>query len=314
VAAVTTLIVAAACVPGPTLQPMPLPILPWTAHDARRGMHLSPKTPLGPADYAALDLVEPGSVVLFSAQLGDTDPVAEIGVDPHLQTWLAAHQDVTQIVRMWPVKGPEDPKRLALRIVSLHARYPWIKWFQIANEPDIEWTPESRGSWQQIGDWAMAVWWDVELYRHTVPSASDIKLLFPPLAQGSPMDPEHVGYDALQPAISLFLDGGDGIAGHEYWDRGNVYLVEDEWPAWLQARLGSVSFFVTEAGRRPGAANGLPDAALGDELVEFAQETRASVVAPFVLSSPGGSFNQFDFVDRNGNVRPQLLVWGMLGP
>jgi hypothetical protein len=290
------------------------PITSWPPHDTRRGMHLSPKTPLSPADYAALDLLEPGSVVLFSAQLGDTDPVAEIGVDPHLQAWLAAHQDVTQIVRMWPVKGPDDPKRLAQRIVSLHARFPWIKWFQIANEPDIEWAPHNRRSWQQIGDWAMAVWWDVELYRRTVPSASDIKLLFPPMAQGSPMDPEHAGYDALQPAVALFLDAGDGIAGHEYWDRGNIYLVEQEWPAWLQARLGAVPFFVTEAGRRPGLANGLPDAALGDELVEFARQTRARVVAPFVLSSPGGSFNQFDFVDRNGNVRPQLLVWGMLGP
>lgn len=278
-------------------------------------MHLSPKTPLAPSDYAALDLLEPGSVVLFSAQLGDFDPVRQIGVDPQLQTWLAAHRDVNQIVRMWPIKGPDDPKRLALRIVSIHARFPWIRWFQIANEPDIEWGAANRTSWQQIGDWAEAVWWDVELYRRSVPSASDIKLLFPPLAQGSPMDPEHVGYDALRPAIELFLDNGDGLAGHEYWDRNQVYLVESQWPAWLQTRLDDgVPFFVTEAGRRPLASNGLPDADLGQEFIDFASQTRASVVAPFVLSSPGGSFNQFDFVDRNGNVRPQLLVWGMLGP
>jgi hypothetical protein len=277
-------------------------------------MDLSPKTPLAPSDYAALDLLEPGSVVLFSAQLGDFDPVHQIGVDPHLQTWLAAHQDVLQIVRMWPVKGPDDPKRLALRIVKLHQRYPWIHWFQIANEPDIEWSPSARQSWQQIGAWAEAVWWDVDLFRRTVPSASDIKLLFPPLAQGSPMDPEHVGYDALRPAIELFLDHGDGLAGHEYWDRGDVYLVENQWPAWLRNRIEDAPFFVTEAGRRPNAANGLPDDALGHELVEFSNLTRASVVAPFVLSSPGGSFNQFDFVDRNGVIRPPLLVWGALGP
>jgi hypothetical protein len=240
--------------------------------------------------------------------------VRQIGVDPHLQSWLAAHQDILQIVRMWPVKGPDDPKRLALRIVRLHQRFPWITWFQIANEPDIEWSPDSRMSWQRIGDWAEAVWWDVDWYRRSVPSAADIKLLFPPLAQGSPMDPEHLGYDALRPAIELFLDHGDGLAGHEYWDRGDVYLVEDQWPNWLQARLERVPFFVTEAGRRPLASNGPPEAGLGDELVLFSRLTRARVVAPFVLSSPGGSFNQFDFVDRNGEMRPQLLVWGALGP
>jgi hypothetical protein len=277
-------------------------------------MDLSPKTPLAPSDYAALDLLQPGSVVLFSAQLGDTDPIREIGNDRHLQDWLAAHQNVTQIVRMWPVKGPDDPKRLALRIVQLHQWYPWIKWFQIANEPDIEWSPSSRASWQRIGDWTEAVWSNVERYRRSVPSASDIKLLFPPLAQGSPMDPERVGYDVLRPAIELYLDNGDGLAGHEYWDRDNVYLVEDRWPAWLQARLGSIPFFVTEAGRRPLASNGQPDEALGHELVKFSSRTRAGVVAPFVLSSPGGTFDQFDFVDTGGEIRPQLLVWGALGP
>jgi hypothetical protein len=277
-------------------------------------MDLPPKTPLAGTDYDALDLVKPGSVVLFSAQLGESDPVQQIGVDPQLQRWLAAHQDVTQIVRMWPVKGPDDPKRLALRIVKLHQRFPWIKWFQIANEPDIEWGASNRASWQQIGDWTQAVWWDVERYRRTVPSASDIKLLFPPLAQGSPMDPEHVGYDALRPAIELFVNNGDGLAGHEYWDRGDVYLVEDRWPAWLRARLESIPFFVTECGRRPAASNGQPDDALGQELVTFSNRTRASVVAPFVLSSPNGTFDQFDFVDARGVPRPQLFVWGAFGP
>jgi hypothetical protein len=147
-----------------------------------------------------------------------------------------------------------------------------------------------------------------------VPSAADIRLLFPPLAQGSRLDPEHTGYDALRGSIELYLDHGDGLAGHEYWDRDNVYLVEDQWPAWLQARLASVPFFVTECGRRPLLSNGQPDDALGRELVEFAQQTRASVVAPFVLSSPNGQFDQFDFVDRSGQARPQLSVWAQLGP
>jgi hypothetical protein len=303
----------AACVPrAPVAQPI-LPILPWTAHDARRGMDLSPKTPLEPMDYRALDVIQPGSVVLFSAQLGDGDPLRQIGVDPQLQRWLAAHQDVTQIVRMWPVRGPEDPRRLALRIVKLHARFPWITWFQITNEPDIEWSSD-HASWPQIGDWAEAVWWNVERYRQQVPSASDIKLLFPPLAQGSPLDPEHSGYDALRPAIELYLDHGDGLAGHEYWDRADVYLVEDQWPVWLRARLQTSPFFVTECGRRPLVSNGQPDDELGRELVEFSSRTRATVVAPFVLSSPGGSFDQFDFVDWQGNLRPQLFVWGASGP
>jgi hypothetical protein len=309
-----TLLLAAACVPNAPGNAPPLPIAAWAPHNPLRGMDLSPKTPLVQSDYAALDLIQPGSVVLFSAQLGDADPLRQIGGDPHLQRWLAAHQDVTQIVRMWPVRGPDDPRRLAQRIVKLHHVYPWIKWFVIANEPDIEWAPGSRTSWQQIGDWAEAVWWDVELYRRSVPSASDIKLLFPPLAQGSPMDPEQVGYDALRPAIALYLDHGDGLAGHEYWDRGDVYLVESQWPAWLQARLESSPFFVTEAGRRPMASNGQPDAALGSELVDFARRTQATVVAPFVLSSPEGLFDQFDFVDVEGEMRPQLLVWAARGP
>jgi hypothetical protein len=250
---------------------------------------------------------------LFSAQLGDGDPLRQIGVDPQLQRWLAAHQDVLQIVRMWPVRGPEDPRRLALRIVKLHLRYPWILWFEIANEPDIEWSSD-RASWAQIGAWSQAVWFEVERYRQREPSAADIKLLFPPLAQGSPLDPENVGYDALRPAIELYLDHGDGLAGHEYWDRDDVYLVEDRWPAWLRARLPTIPFFVTECGRRPLVSNGQPDDALGRELVDFSARTRAGVVAPFVLSSPGGSFDQFDFVDWQGNLRPHLFVWGDLGP
>ncbi len=231
--------------------------------------------------------------------------------DPELQQWLATHPDVTPIVRMWPVKEPDAPSSLALRIVKLHLQYPRIKWFQIANEPDIEWPSPN---WKEIGAWADAVWRDVEWYRQHEPGASDLKLLFPPLAQGSQLDPEHVGYDALRPAIELYLDHGDGLAGHEYWDRGDVYLVEDQWPAWLQTRLPGVPFFVTECGRRPGAQNGFPDAALGDELVRFAQRTRAQVVAPFILSSPNGMFDQFDFVDRDGRMRPALFTWGLLGP
>jgi hypothetical protein len=307
-------IVDAACLPRAPVSPAsPVIFEAWTPHAPLRGMDLSPKTPLSPMDYRALDVVQPGSVVLFSAQLGDGDPLRWIGNDPQLQRWLRTHQDVVQIVRMWPARGPDDPKQLAQRIVKLHQRYPWIHWFQIANEPDIEW-PSDRASWQAIGNWSEAVWWDVEWYRRHVPSAADIKLLFPPLAQGSPLDPENIGYDALRPAIELFLDNGDGIAGHEYWDRADVYLVENLWPAWLRARLETAPFFVTECGRRPLVSNGWPDEVLGHELVTFSAQTRASIVAPFILSSPGGSFDQFDFVDREGNLRPHLFIWGALGP
>ncbi len=306
--------IAVACVPRSAALPAPLAFETWTPHAERRGIDLSPKTPLSPTDYAALEQLRPGSVVVFSAQLGDGDPVRWIGNDPQLQRWLAVHQDVTQIVRMWPVRGPDDPQRLARRIVDLHRRFPWIHWFQVANEPDIEWAASNRDNWQQIGEWTQDVWWAVERLRTSVPGAADIKLLFPPLAQGSPMDPEKVGYNALRAAIKLYLNHGDGLAGHEYWDRGDVFLVEDRWPAWLRARLDSVPFFVTECGRRPMLSNGLPDDALGHELVEFAARTRAQVVAPFILSSPGGSFDQFDFVDRYGVPRPQLFVWSALGP
>ena len=307
-------LVSFACAPrlvgAPPAAPVAVPA--WQPHASLRGMGLPPKTPLEATDYAALDqLIQPGSVVLFSVQLGETDPVQQIGADPQLQRWLAAHQDVVQIVRMWPVKGPDDPKRLAWRIIALHLRFPWLHWFQVANEPDVEWADPS---WPAIADWTAAVWWDIEFYRHHVAGASDVRLLFPPLAQGSTLDPEHVGYDALRESIELYLDHGDGLAGHEYWDRDDVYLVEDQWPLWLQARLASAPFFVTEAGRRPLPSNGPPDAALGQELVAFSQRTRASVVAPFVLSSPGGQFDQFDFVDRHGQPRPPLFVWSDLGP
>src|SRR5205085_9243475 len=100
-------------------------------------------------------------------------------------------------------------------------------------------------------------------------------------------------------------DHGDGLAGHEYWDRCDVYLVEDRWPTWLKTRLKDVPFFVTEAGRRPVPSNGDPDEALGRELLTFSQRTVAKVVAPFVLSSPGGSFDQFDFVSAGGDARPR---------
>ena len=168
-----TAIVGAACVPGPSIvAPSAIPIPAWTPHDARRGIDLSPKTPLSVRDYQALDLVQPGSVVLFSAQLGDVDPLHWMGNDPQLQQWLRAHQDVIQIVRMWPVRGPEDPRRLAQRIVKLHFRFPWITWFQIANEPDIEW---ASPSWQSIGDWSISVWWNVERYRRAQPGAAPVR-------------------------------------------------------------------------------------------------------------------------------------------
>jgi hypothetical protein len=305
IVAVTTF----ACVPRVGIPPRPLPPLStWTPHAERRGIDLSPKT-LGAAEYEALDVLRPGSVVLFSSHLGDADPLHWMSADAHLQKWLQTHQDVLQVVRMWPVRGPDDPRRMAQRIVRLHHRFPWIRWFQVANEPDIEW-PDA--SWDTIAEWTTDVWWHVERYRRG--RNADIRLLFPPLAQGSPLDPEHVGYDALRPAIELYLDHGDGIAGHEYWDRGSLYLVEDAWPTWLRERLSSVPFFVTECGRRPIPENGLPDYTLGEEMVAFAARTRARVVAPFVLSSPGGTFDQHDFVDREGALRPHLFAWGTFGP
>src|ERR1700704_195055 len=70
-----TAIVVAACVPrAPGIQ-APLAIVPWTPHAPLRGMDLSNKTPLSQNDYLALDVLQPGSVVLFSAQnRGRGDP------------------------------------------------------------------------------------------------------------------------------------------------------------------------------------------------------------------------------------------------
>ena len=76
-AVAATLLIAesvGACVPRPvTISAPAILIAGWAPHDARRGIDLPPKTPLGQIDYDALDLVKPGSVVLFSAQLGDAD-------------------------------------------------------------------------------------------------------------------------------------------------------------------------------------------------------------------------------------------------
>jgi hypothetical protein len=274
----------------------------------RRGIHLSPKI-LDHADYAALDLLQPESVVVLSAQLGDPDPLGQVAEDPQLQWWLASRQEILQIVRLWPVKEPEDPEQVARRIGRLHWRFPWLRWFQIANEPDIEWRD---ASWDEIGDWATQVWSQVARGRRS-PGTRDIRLLFPPVAQWSRLDPEHVGYDAMRAAIELFLAHGDGIAGHEYWDSHRPYLVEDTWPAWLRERLPDVPFFVTECGRRPVPSNGPPDEAFSTELITFARHTRAQVVAPFVLSSPGGMFDQHDFVDRSGHLRPPVFAWGRWG-
>ena len=134
------------------------------------------------------------------------------------------------------------------------------------------------------------------------------------LSQGSILNPEREGCDALRASIEFYLDHGDGLAAHEYWDAGRVYLVEDTWPAWLRDRLDEAAFFVTECGRRPIPENGLPDPALGEELVEFARRTRADVIAPFVLSSAAGIFDAHDFVDASGALRPHLYAWGRSGP
>ena len=304
----------ASCAPPPPEPPLVAPTATATqpsqaepaTRDLKRGIHLPPE-PLSAFDYEALGLLQPGTVVLLSAQIGDADPLGQVVEDPSLETWLRARQDVQQIVRMWPVKTPEDPTALADRIVGLHRRYPWIRTFIPANEPDTEWpTP----SWGEIAAWTTQVWQAVQHHRLTAPDAADIQLLFPPLAQGSKLDPERIGYDALAPAIRLYLDHGDGIAGHEYWDRDSVYLVEDRWPAWLRDRLAQVPFFVTEAGHRPLAANGHPDGTLGAELVQFAARTRARAVAPFVLSSPRGHFETQALVDRHGVLLPPLYAWG----
>jgi hypothetical protein len=272
--------------------------------DRKRGLHL-PITPLGAADFQALELVDPGSVVLLSAQLGDPDPTGEVVEDVPLERWLDAHRDVVPIVRMWPVKQPESPARLARRMLGLHHRYPWVRTFIPCNEPDIEWP---AATWPQVAAWTLAVW--EELERAGGPAgAGELRLLYPPFSQWSALDPEHVGYDAVRPAVEWYLDHGGGLAGHEYWDRGNVYLVEDGWPAWLRARLAGATFFVTEAGYRPDGHNGVPDEQFGQELIRFAERSRAGVVAPFILSDGLGRYEEQALVTRGGWLRPPLYAW-----
>jgi hypothetical protein len=261
-------------------------------------------------DYEALGVLQPGAVVLVSAQLGEPDPLGQVSEDPLLQDWLRRRQEIVQVVRLWPMKTPEDPEHVAARIVRLHRAYPWLEWFIPANEPDIEWPDPS---WRRIARWTREVWQRVEWHRRNA-GVSRIKLLFPPLSQGSRLDPERVGYDALRPSIEVYLDHGDGIAGHAYWDRGKVDLVEDAWPAWLRERLGAVPFFVTEAGRRPVMENGSPDHPLGEELLDFSRRTCAQVIAPFILSSADGRFDAHAFVDMRGQLRAPLYVWGRWGP
>jgi hypothetical protein len=120
---------------------------------------------------------------------------------------------------------------------------------------------------------------------------------------------DEIGYNAVRASIELYLDHGDGIAAHEYWDRDNVYLVEDRWPDWLRQRLRKVPFLVTECGRQPLPDNGVADAELGTELDAFARRTRASVVAPFVLSSAAGTFEPQALVDSDGVPRGALYSW-----
>jgi hypothetical protein len=272
--------------------------------DPKRGLHL-PITPLTAADFAALELVNPGAVVLLSAQIGDPDPTGEVVEDVPLERWLDAHRDVVPIVRMWPVKRPEAPAGLARRILGLRHRHPWVRYVVPCNEPDIEWPAPS---WPRIAAWTVAVWDEVE--RQGGPAgAGELRLLYPPFSQWSALDPEHVGYDAVRPAVERYLDHGGGLAGHEYWDRGRVYLVEDGWPAWLRARLTGGTFFVTEAGYRPAAQNGPPDEQFGQELLRFAERTRAGVVAPFILSDGLGRYEDQALVTRSGLPRPPLFTW-----
>jgi hypothetical protein len=270
----------------------------------KRAVHLTPDR-MSDADFRALALLQPHWVVVLSAQLGDPDPLDQVAEDPRLEGWLRVHQEVQPIVRMWPVKSPEPAAAVAARISALHQRYPWIQYFIPANEPDIEWGDST--SWREIAGWTAAVWHAVDEQRRS--DHSGVKLLFPPVAQGSRLQPEAVGFDAVRATIELYLDHGDGIAGHEYWDRGNLFLVENTWPGWLQSRLAGAAFFVTECGWRPVKDNGVADAELGRELVSFARNTRAAVVAPFLLSSAGGTFEDQALVDHDGVPRPTLYSW-----
>jgi hypothetical protein len=278
--------------------------LPQTASPAdKHGVHLTPD-PLRHSDFVALEVLRPRYVVVLSGQLGDPDPTGQVVEDLRLERWLRQHQDVQPILRMWPVKSPEPADQLAARIVAMHKRYPWIHYVVPANEPDIEW---GATSWDEIGTWTADVWRAVDKQRSV--DKSDIRLLFPPFAQQSELAPELVGYDAVRASIELYLDHGDGIAAHEYWDRANVYLVEDRWPDWLRQRLRKVPFLVTECGRQPLPDNGVADAELGAELVAFARRTRASVVSPFVLSSAAGTFEPQALVDSDGVPRGALYGW-----
>jgi hypothetical protein len=275
----------------------------------KRGIHLTPD-PLGDPDFAALGVLRPHYVVVLSGQLGDPDPTGQVEEDPRLERWLGQHREVQPIMRMWPVKSAEPVDQLAERIAGMHKRYPWIRYYIPANEPDIEWGATT--SWDEIGDWTRDVWIAVDKQRKA--DRSGIRLLFPPFAQHSELDPELVGYDAVRASVELYLDHGDGIAAHEYWDRGNVYMIEDRWPAWLQQRLSKVPFFITECGRQPGVENGVADADLGAELIAFAGRTRASVVAPFVLSSAAGTFEAQALVDSDGIPRAALYGWARTIP
>jgi hypothetical protein len=76
--------VASGCV-APVPQELPPTFSAWTPRSARRGIDLPPKNPLSAQDYQALDILKPGAVVVFSAQLGDPDPLHWIGEDPSLQ-------------------------------------------------------------------------------------------------------------------------------------------------------------------------------------------------------------------------------------
>ncbi|MBV9355249.1 MAG: hypothetical protein JO023_06930 [Chloroflexi bacterium] len=267
-------------------------------------MHL-PITPLTTADFAALNLVKPGTVVVLSAQLGDTDPSGEVAEDPQLEHWLDAHRQVSVIVRMWPVKQPDAPDRLARRMLAIHQRFPWIHTFIPCNEPDIEWPAPS---WSEIARWTSAVWQAVA-HLPDAGGARQLTLLYPPFSQWSALDPEHVGYDAVRQSVETYLNHGGGLAGHEYWDRGNVYLVEDGWPAWLRARLRASTFYVTEAGYRPQPQNGVADGQLGQELVQFADRSRAGVVAPFILSDGRGRYQEQALVSGSGFLRAPLFTW-----
>lgn len=268
-------------------------------------MHL-PITPLTATDFAALDVVKPGTVVLLSAQLGDTDPTGEVAEDAPLEHWLDAHRQVSVVVRMWPVKQPDAPDRLARRMLAIHQRFPWIHTFIPCNEPDIEWPSPT---WPEIASWTSAVWQAVA----RLPDASgaqQLTLLYPPFSQWSALDPEHVGYNAVRPAVETYLSHGGGLAGHEYWDRGNVYLVEDGWPGWLRDRLRPSTFYVTEAGYRPQPQNGVADGQLGRDLVQFADRSRAGVVAPFILSDGRGRYQEQALVSGSGFLRAPLFTWG----